>query len=189
MLAQEQHAIRAAQRAHRGEIGQLSVGLVPAATVGILSEVLRVFRDRFPEVELSLHELTTSPQLQALHARRLDVGFLYLPFTDDTLRYEIIHREPLVAMLPQHHDLASREHIPLRMLTCEPFVLPPYTRAYGGRDQIMRICQKAGFMPHVVQEATQAITIASLVAASIGVSVVSMSSQTLRCGRGRLSSH
>ncbi len=70
MLAQEQHAIRAAQRAHRGEIGQLSVGLVPAATVGILSEVLRVFRDRFPEVELSLHELTTSPQLQALHARR-----------------------------------------------------------------------------------------------------------------------
>lgn len=110
----------------------------------------------------------------------LDVGFLYLPFTDDTLRYEIIHREPLVAMLPQHHDLASREHIPLRMLTCEPFVLPPYTRAYGGRDQIMRICQKAGFMPHVVQEATQAITIASLVAAGIGVSVVSMSSQTLR---------
>ena len=62
MLAQEQHAIRAAQRAHRGEIGQLSVGLVPAATVGILSEVLRAFRDRFPEVELTLHELTTSPQ-------------------------------------------------------------------------------------------------------------------------------
>ena len=83
-------------------------------------------------------------------------------------------------MLPQHHDLASRKRIPLRLLAREPFVLPPYTRAYGGRDQIMRMCQQAGFVPHVVQEATQAITIASLVAAGIGVSVVSMSSQTLR---------
>ena len=44
MLAQEQHAVRAVQRAHRGEIGQLSVGFLAAATVGILPDMLRVFR-------------------------------------------------------------------------------------------------------------------------------------------------
>jgi DNA-binding transcriptional LysR family regulator len=179
-LTQAQHAIRAAQRAHRGEIGRLVVGFVYEATVGILPDMLRVFRERFPEVELALHEMTTAPQLKDLHTRRLDVGFLHPPLDDDTLKCEILHRAPLVAILPQHHDLASRKRIPMQLLACEPFILQPYTRAYGARDQVVRMCQSAGFVPDVVQEATQIVTIASLVAAGIGVSIVPISAQTLR---------
>ena len=46
-LDQAQHAIRAAQRAHKGEIGRLVVGFVNAATVGILPDIQRVFREYF----------------------------------------------------------------------------------------------------------------------------------------------
>jgi DNA-binding transcriptional LysR family regulator len=42
------------------------------------------------------------------------------------------------------------------------------------------MCQSAGFVPNVVQEAEQIVTIASLVAAGIGVSIVPISAQTLR---------
>ncbi len=127
-----------------------------------------------------LHELTTSPQLKTLHSRQLDVGFIHPPLDDDTLICEIIHRDPLVVILPQHHKLASRKRIPMRLLADEPFILPPYTRAYGARDQIIRMCQNASFVPHVIQEADQIVTIASLVAAGIGISIVPISAQTLR---------
>lgn len=179
-LDQAQYAIRAAQRAHKGEIGRLVVGFVNAATVGILPDVLRVFRERFPAVELILHELTTSPQLKDLHPRQLDVGFIHPPLDDHTLTCEIIHRDPLVAILPQHHKLASRKRIPMRILADELFILPPYTRAYGARDQIIRMCQDADLVPEVIQEADQIVTIASLVAAGIGISIVPISAQTLR---------
>ena len=179
-LSQVQHAIRAAQRAHRGEIGRLVVGFVYEATVGILPDILREFRERFPDVELALHEMATAPQLQDLHTRRLDVGFLHPPLDNDALQCEILHRVPLVALLPQGHDLASRKRISLQRMAREPFILQPYTRAYGARNQVVRMCQDAGFTPDVVQEAEQIVTIASLVAAGIGVSIVPISAQRLR---------
>lgn len=179
-LTQAQQATRAAQRTPQGEIGRLVVGFMNAAMVGILPDMLRVFRGRFPEVELTLHELTTSPQLHALHERRLDAGFFHPPLDDDTSLWETLHREPLVVMLPQRHDLTSRERIPLRMLAREPFILPPYTRAYGAGGQVIRLCQSAGFVPQVIQEASQAVNHCGACRREIGVSVVPLSAQTLR---------
>ena len=178
-LTQAAQAVRAAQRAHRGEIGRLSVGFVNPAMVEILPNILRLFRERFPEVDLTLHEMSTTPQLQALRERRIDVGFLRPPLDDNTLIWEIIHREPLVVMLPQHHALTSKRRIALRLLAQEPFILPPYSQAYGLRGQVVRMCQSAGFVPNVTQEAGSTVT-AGLVAAGLGISIVPVSIQTLR---------
>ena len=55
-----EQAVEAVQRASRGEIGRLSVGFNSSATYSVLPQILRGFRERYPQVELYLHELTTS---------------------------------------------------------------------------------------------------------------------------------
>jgi DNA-binding transcriptional LysR family regulator len=57
-VTQAQQAVRTAQRAHRGESGQLVVGFVDSAIGSCLPEILRALRTRSPEVELVLHEMT-----------------------------------------------------------------------------------------------------------------------------------
>ncbi len=60
-----------------------------------------------------------------------------------------------------------------------PFLFPrPF--AIGLYDQIMSLCQQAGFSPNIVQEAIQMQTIVSLVATGIGVAIVPSSLQHLQ---------
>jgi DNA-binding transcriptional LysR family regulator len=179
-LAQAEQAVRAAQRAHRGEIGRLAVGFVSSATAEVLPAILRMFRARFPEVELTLHELVTSQQVHALRQGRLQMGFLRPPVHDDALALETVLREPLVVLLPNTHDLASRRQIPLSALAHESFILPPHTPGFGLRDHVQQVCQAVGFSPRVSQEALQFQAIIGLVAAGLGISVVPASVRLLR---------
>ena len=75
-IASAERAVGAAQRAERGEIGELVVGYVPSATYGPLPDVIRRFRKRLPKVELKLRNLRSVHQSQALLERRIDVGLV-----------------------------------------------------------------------------------------------------------------
>jgi DNA-binding transcriptional LysR family regulator len=178
-LAQVEHAIRSVRRASRGELGRLTVGFIGSAAYSVLPPIVRHFRERYPEVDLILQELSTVQQIQALRDGLLHVGFLRPFENDSTLRCKVVLREPLVIVLPEHHRLTQKVKIPMRMLANELFVLFPRSLAPELHDQIISLCQHARFSPHVVQEAMQLPTIVSLVAAGIGVSVIPASLQNL----------
>jgi len=180
VLIQAAQAVQAAQRASRGEIGQLVVSFVSSAAYNVLPKILQAFRARFPEVNLALHELTTDKQLQGLRDGWIDVGFLRPPIEDDTLSLATIFKESLVVALPEIHPLSRQPQVPLKALINEFFILFPRPLGPKLYDQIVGLCQQAGFSPNVVQEAIQMQTIVSLVAAEIGIALVPASVQNLQ---------
>lgn len=167
---QAAHAMRMAQRAHRGQAGRLVIGFVVSTFV--LPDVLRAFRARQPGVDLGLHQLTSARQVEALREGRLDVGFVRLPLVAPDLQTEVAYEEPIVIVTAKEHEVAKRRRVTLGMLSDEPFILWPRTEGAGFHDQVIGLCRAAGFSPHVVQEATEMQTIINLVAAGIGVSLV-----------------
>lgn len=180
VFRQLEQAVQAGRQASRGEVGQLVVGFVGSAAYNILPAILRTFRTTVPAVSLELHELTTDQQLEWLRAGRLDVGFLRPPIEDLRFCLEVILQEPLVIALPDTHPLAENAAISLKLIASEPFILFPRPLAPGLYDQIISLCQRAGFSPHVVQEAIQMQTIVSLVAAELGVAIVPASLRHLQ---------
>src|SRR5579872_564664 len=178
-LEQASEAVRLAQQAGRGEIGHIAVGVVTSALYGIFPDVARVFRQRYKDVHLTLHELTLVDQTQALRAGRIQVSFLRPPLEDPELSMRTIHEEPWLVALPSTHRLTKSARVPLRSLAGHPFILFPRELASGLYDQIIAMCQHAGFSPKVVQEA-QMQTIVSLVAAGIGIALVPASLENLR---------
>src|SRR6266700_5574688 len=52
ILAQVQEAKRGAARAYRGEVGRLVIGYISSSTYDLLPMMLRVYRERFPHVEV-----------------------------------------------------------------------------------------------------------------------------------------
>ena len=183
MLAQALAAREAAQHAGRGETGQLALGFVGSATMTLLPAALRRFRATYPTVTLSLREMTTVQQVQALRSGGLDVGLLRppLPLTEsDPIEVEPVGSERLMVALPVGHPLARDRTIAAQLLADEPFVLFPRELGPGLFEQIISYCAQAGFTPRIAQEAVQMQTIVALIAAGLGVSVVPSSVARLR---------
>ncbi len=179
-LAQAEHARRMAQRAQRSEIGRIVIGFVSETTYDLLPAMLQAYRARFPQVEVILREMTTTQQVQALQKGRIHFGVLRPPVPESDLNLHIIRREPFVIVLPASSDFASDETLALLALREEPFVLFPRVISPGVYDQVISLCNQAGFSPLIVQEATELHTILGLVAVGIGVSLLPASVCLLR---------
>jgi DNA-binding transcriptional LysR family regulator len=180
-IAQAEHAIRVAQRAARGEIGQLSVGFVSSAVYGKVPSIFSLMRSRFPGVSLLLQDLTSEEQVEALKVNRIDVGLVRPPVLDaESLVMRIIWREDLMVALPEANPLSRKEEIAIEELTEESFIQIPRHVAPGFYDQCIQICARAGFSPKIVQEARTTPTIVSLIAGGMGVSILPASLRSLQ---------
>lgn len=179
-LAQAEHAIRSAQRASRGQVGRLVVGFVMSATCSIVPKILRIFQSHSPDVELVLQESTSSESLAALCEQRMHIGFLRMPFNANSLKYACVLKEPYMVALPGSHPLSKRAKIKVHMLANEHFIISPRSQGPGYYDQIINMCHRAGFSPHIAQEAKQFQTTLSLVSAGMGVAVIPASVKDLR---------
>jgi DNA-binding transcriptional LysR family regulator len=183
ILAQAERAQRTAQRAAGGEIGRLRVGFVEAATYsGVLPDVLGFFRMHLPDIGLSLFEMDSAHQVEALREGRIDLAIMYGPPADADrwLRTEPVYAEPLVAALPHTHRLAGRTRLTRADFAEEPFVLFPRHVSPELYDDIIARCRSAGFSPRVVQDAAGWHTLAGLVAAGVGVTFVPRSLATFQ---------
>jgi hypothetical protein len=110
---QVEGSVSIVRRVGNGEVGPLALGFVPSASNNILPTILRAFPERYPEVELFLHEMKPDALVQRMHDRRIDVSFFYLPFHDAALMFRPVLREPLVAALPEAHPLAGEPEVDL----------------------------------------------------------------------------
>ncbi|MCY0389450.1 LysR family transcriptional regulator [Robbsia sp. Bb-Pol-6] len=174
VLDDTQRAMRAAQRAGRGETGILRVGFTGSAAFNaVVPDSIRRFRTAFPKVELTLEEATTSHLLQSLQENRLDAAFIR-PGAALTAGLDL-HRFPDEAMkivVASDHPLAGRTGAALVELTHEPFVLFPREIGLSIRETVLEACIAAGFTPRLGQEAPQISSVINLVAAALGVSIV-----------------
>jgi DNA-binding transcriptional LysR family regulator len=171
-LAQAERTVRAARRAERGELGELVVGYVTSASYEPLPDVIRVFRKRFPDVELRLQNLRSVQQRQALVDKRIDVGFVRPEVADPRLGYEAIWRESVVVALPGHHPLARRAIVRVAELATELFVVAAPDDASAFHHQIVALCRRAGFVPRVAGHVPDVQAAIALVAAGLGISPV-----------------
>lgn len=179
VLAAMDQAVDVARRADQGELGRLSIGFVGSAMYGRVPDVLRRFRTEHLGVHLTLRELGTTAQVDALTHGEIDVGFLRPPVSAEGIEIEHFADEPVVVVLPQDHHLVGMPSLTLVHLRRERFVQLSAAAAPGQHDAIQRALAAEGAAPLVVQEAEEMQTVVGLVASGLGVSLVPASVRAL----------
>lgn len=175
ILAQSEQAADKARRAQRGEAGELRVGFTFSTPfTPLFARTIRRYRQQYPDVALTLHEMATLHQLDAIGARQLDIGFVRPPEValPPALDLTTLRRDPLLLILPSDSPLARKRKVRIADLAGTPWVMYPKESGVGIYHQIFRLCRAAGFVPQIAMEAGEAATIIGLVAAGIGVSVL-----------------
>ncbi len=161
------------RRVAQGMDGHLTLTFINIAPYPALLRALRDFRGAHPAVAFTLQEATTQEQVLALEAGHADIGFMRPPgTTTPSLRFESLLQEPIQVALPAAHPLQARAVVEMAALKDEDFVASPRRLGQGFHDQLIQLCQTAGFVPRVAQEARQLQTVAALVAAGFGVALL-----------------
>jgi DNA-binding transcriptional LysR family regulator len=181
ILAQVDRAKGRAKRASKGELGQLTIGYTSFVHCPLFKIILQRYRTLYPDVEIVLRDLVTIEQMKQLDSNAIDISFathasLALPSLEETqLAQECILREPVVAVVPREHPLAGRSPLPFVALASEPWIW--FARQYDPTtyDYMTRLFEQVGFRPHVAQEVNQLQIVLSLVAAGLGVGLVTAS--------------
>ncbi len=170
-------ARHAAVRAAQGHTGVLRVGFTGSAAFHpAVAGTLRDFRRQWPQVLLELTETNTTRLTEHLHQGRLDCAFLR-PGASLTEALQVLRLkdEAMKVVLPVSHPLAHLRRIRLARLAQQPWVLFPRSVGLSLYDAILAACRQAGFEPQVEQTAPQMASVIHLVAAEMGVSVVTAS--------------
>lgn len=179
-LASVDVAVDEARRIASGRAGRVVVGFTGSATYDVMPKLTQALRVDLPDIELDLKgEMLTPVQVAALLDHSLDVGFLRPPVGNREVNVQILRREPLIAVVPESHRLASQTSIRLRDLSGEPFISYPSQHRSVVHDAVIAACERVGFTPTLHIEVAETAALVSFVASGLGVALVPASVQHL----------
>ncbi len=174
ILIAAERAAGLARGAAREESRKIVIGISPETDWAFLGKALRLFGEQAPSIDVLFQNLTPEAQIEALHASRIDIGFVGLPIEAEGVVSEVTGRERLVAAIPEVHPMARHGRIQLRDLSGEAYTLWPRHLSPVRYDQLLSIFRRAGFGPPIAMEgglpSTQ--TVLGMVAAGLTVALV-----------------
>lgn len=84
ILQRADAALQTARRAARGEVGELTLGFTESASFNaVVTELIRQYRQRYPDVEMTLTQGDSETLVAQLREGALDAAFVRPPFALD----------------------------------------------------------------------------------------------------------
>ncbi|MDZ4253352.1 MAG: LysR substrate-binding domain-containing protein [Sulfuritalea sp.] len=164
----------------QGRIGRLDVGIFGSAILNHIPRLLLQFRQRYPDVQIALHEQTKAEQIAALREGHLTIGFNRHVTVEPDIMVEMVFLEPLLVALHSKHPLARHKAIRIAEVVDEPLILYPSNTRPGFADDVMALFRAEGAQPRVAQEVTDVVTAVALVASGFGICITPEAASTLR---------
>jgi DNA-binding transcriptional LysR family regulator len=163
-----------------GRSGRIRMGFGGSMLYRGLPEVLADVAAALPGIDLTLKEMGSVAQIEALHRDEIDLGFIHDYATPDGLDGFLYHVEPFVACVPATHSLANAKRIKLHQLRHDGFILFARHGSPAYYASIVGTCLAAGFAPRVRHEVAFWLSVVSLVASGLGVALVPQSLRNSR---------
>ena len=150
--------------------GKLAVGAIPTIAPYVLPELVVTFHKHYPDVTLDIVEDVTERISRRVEAGELDVALASTCQQTPTLQRESIGSEPLLALVPEGDPLAKQTVITLDDLKSQRFLLLHEMHCLS--QQVHHLLESRRLRPEIALAGSQLTTIANMVAADIGVSIV-----------------
>ena len=163
--------------------GRVGLGVIPTLAPYVLPNIVQAFTATHADAELHIHELQTKHLLDDLRNGAIDLGLLALPISSDEFFTQEIADDKFLLAMPLNHPLASgKAPIKLEKIRGERVIL--LEEGHCLRDQVTRVCQLAYSEPSEIQ-ATSMATLAQMVAAGIGVTLLPECAEKVEAGPER----
>jgi LysR family cys regulon transcriptional activator len=160
--------------------GTLSIATTHTQARYVLPDVIREFRQRYPRVDLELHQGTSEQIAELVNTNKVDFAIA----TGSQQLFPHLTMLPIyswhrIALVPKQHPLArQKKALDLQTLASHPLVT--YVFSLTGESSFKRAFHEVGLEPRVVFTARDADIIKTYVRMGMGVGVVA--SMAYECG-------
>lgn len=171
-MNQEVHAIRTMAS------GSVTIASMGPYDNGLLPELIAGFRQRHTDISIRLESQPQDRVTEWVTSRRADIGIVSLPIANASVSARELATLPALCVMPKDHPLAAKERIRAEDLADQSFVSFP--RGAPFRFETDTLFENRGIERQLLTEATTHEAVCNLVAAGLGVSIVSPFSPHLR---------
>ena len=172
MLKKLSETVQATQRVGRKEKRRVGIGFVPSVLYGYMPGFIRQLRALDQSIEISLLEMITLQQFEALKTGRIDIGIGRILLSDPEIERLVLWEERLIVALPKEHALAKCAELSIEQLIPESLILYPARPRPSYADYVLDIFRQQGGVPEHIQEVNELQTALGLVAAGFGLAIV-----------------
>lgn len=153
------------------ERGEICLGFLHTLGTSIIPDLIRDFKKKYPAVHFQLVENHSYSLVEDLLNGKLDLCLLAKPISMlPSVQWTPLWEEEIYATLPPHHRLSGSKEIHLSELKDEHFIM--LKKGYALRQTTDKMFQKHGLTPEISFESEEAATIAGMVGAGLGVSLL-----------------
>ena len=144
ILKLAESASQVARRIAQGKTGSIKIGFTVTSAYGFMPDLVAACRTQLSEIDLSLKEMVTGDQLEALVSGQIDIGLLRPPIGRPEFASMRVVAERLLVAFPQGHAFSDRDVVAPRELDGQPFIMySPHESRYF-HDLVVTLFTRAG---------------------------------------------
>lgn len=153
-----------------GKGGLLRLSFLHSIGDTYLPLILSEFHKQYPSIAIHLNQENSNVLAQQIEQGETDVGLCSL-VSQENIAWMYLWSEELFLVVPKNHKLAGRQSVNLSEIDGEPFIT--LKSCYSLRQQINQFLDIAESHPTIIFEGDEVHNIISLVAAQLGVTLIS----------------
>ncbi len=179
LLERAELAIQSARNTAYGSTGTVGITFIASAVYEFLPDVIVKAQQQYPGINISLKEMTTFEQVEAMRLRKTDIGIIRSSSWQNEFEHECLLREPFVLAMPDKHELADKPDITVQDLNGKPFIMYSLTSWQPFYELLAGMFRSAGVIPDYVQHINSTLTMLALVNAGLGAALVPRSASRI----------
>lgn len=184
VLASVDHLVDVAAGGGQPFCGPVHLGVIPTVAPYVLAPLLGTLEGRYPMLRPDVTEGQTASLLDQLGAGRLDVALLALPSGGSDVVEIPLYEEDFVLLVAEDNPLAGATNLDQSVLRGLRLLL--LEEGHCLREQALDVCRQAGAGTDHPARATSLPTIAQLVGAGLGVTLLPETAVGIEVRKGRL---
>lgn len=152
------------------QVGRVSIAALPTLAAGFLPAVLAEYKQQYPNLNISVHDLLASQIDDLVSEGRADIGLSVRPRNSEAMKFEPLIEDHFVAVCPIGHPLLQQKEVSWCDLLGYPII--DLDRMSSTRQAIERVIKELELEMDLFCEVSQIGTVGRMVAAGLGVSAL-----------------
>nr|WP_275583932.1 LysR family transcriptional regulator [Scopulibacillus daqui] len=150
--------------------GEVSIGFLHTLGNELIPELVAVYRKQYPQIRFQLFQNGPEILLRQLLNGEVDLCLTSPPIYHPDIHWDHLLLESLYICVPRSRPYADQQSISLLDLQEEDFIC--MKKGYSLRTIFDNITEKSEFKPEIVFEGEEVSTLAGLVAAGLGITMI-----------------
>lgn len=179
LIYKEEQLLRSMEKFKSGEEGVITIGVSPFRSLYLLPRILKQVKDRFPGIQIILHENSSDQLRKDAADGKYDLAIVNLPVDDSVLEVQPIEPDILVLAVPSSM-LYNLPNIPsdsgkiptISFRDCKNLPFIAVSPQQEMRRFFEKLCSSSDFHPHISAEVVGLSTAWALVQAGIGATLL-----------------